>query len=82
MAKFLEFQIEGKNQFINIDHIAVIRQLGLNETEITLLSPYNEKGDSIFTINYPPYGELRYHITELDRLINKVAIITTPVKKS
>jgi hypothetical protein len=82
MTKFLEFQIDGKYYFINLDHIAIIKQIDLSETEITLLSPLDDKNGKVIRFGIPTYGELRSQLQEMGKVVNKIAIVTKLEQKS
>ena len=75
MANFIEFQIKGSAHLVNIDNIAMIKQVDQNTLEIHLLSKDENNAQINFKINYP-YGDVKFKIQELGRMAYDVPFTT------
>lgn len=75
MKNFIEFIIDGQTHIVNIDNIAMIKQLDINTLHVFLLS--KEKGEQTsFKLNYP-LGDIKYNMTELDKFMYLVPFVVS-----
>ena len=73
MSKFLEITIKDEQHLININNIALIKQINANITEIHLFSKV-ENVPLTFQISVN-YGYFRNFLNEKDKLINQASFL-------
>lgn len=79
MTQFIEFQIDGKVHLVNIDNIAIVKQIDINTLEFSLLTKDKNNEQIKFKLNYP-YGDLKFRITEMGRFMYSVPFIVQSSK--
>lgn len=76
MNKFIEVLLDGKQQSISLDNIAMIKSIDVHTTEFHLLTK-DEKGNQISFRVPLNYGQFRHILIKEGRLTDSPAINTT-----